>query len=98
MGLPLEKWEVEMTQVKRWTEHRLNAAAKPKTVYEYYATGHGTFPIDMLRHDCCWPVSSEDAAKIEWGGHARSVKLRSYREPTIGRWSSFQWPVGIHNL
>jgi hypothetical protein len=60
--------------------------------------------MDMLRHDSCWPASSEDAAKIEWGytqpggKRYRSVKLRSYREPTIARWVSFQWPVGIHNL
>lgn len=94
---------MSFTQVKRWTEHRLNVEARPKTVYEFYATGHGMFPFDMLRYDSCWPASGEDAAKIEWGHTTdhrgqRSIKMRSYREPTVERWSSFGWAVGVHKL
>ena len=93
-----------MKQCERWWEHVLQGGNRPKKIYEYYVSGKDMFPIDMLRFDGAWPASGEDAAKIEWGysdnayGRIRSVKLRSYREPTLGRWSSFNWSVGIHNL
>ena len=85
-----------------YDEHKLDAIERPKYLYEYFVTGTGPFPIDMLRHDSCWPASGEEAAKIEWSFTARlggerarrqSIKLRSYRGPTIGRWNSFTWKV-----
>lgn len=93
-----------MTTKERWKEHHFMADQRPRTIYDYYVTGHGPFPIDMLRHDGAWPSTGEDAAKIEWtftdSGRmkTKSIKLRSYRKPTIDRWSSFNWSVGVDNL
>jgi hypothetical protein len=87
-------------QMERWTEFRLDTSERPRVRYEYHVTGGGVFPFDMLRHDSCWAVSGEDAAKMEWsfaspqGERHRSIKLRSYRAPTVDRWSSFHWSVG----
>lgn len=91
---------------ERCTQHRLDTHERPKHTYEYYVTGSGEFPWDMLRYDACWPTDSIEAFKMGIGfwGHddeykkLRSIKMRSYREPTIGRWSSFTWSVGLHNL
>jgi hypothetical protein len=88
---------------ERWSEYKLDQHARPRVIYEYFVTGHGTFPFDMLRFDSCWPASGEDAAKLEWftEGHAyrknRSIRMRSYREPTVDRWSSFNWSVGTES-
>jgi hypothetical protein len=35
-----------------------------KKHYRYRVTGIGQFPIDMLRYDCAWPSTSEDAGRI----------------------------------
>lgn len=71
---------------------------KPSKVYEYYVSGYTHFPMDMLRYDQCWPVSPDDASNI--GGHAynRSIKMRSYSEPTVDRWKSFLWSVGTEKI
>jgi hypothetical protein len=75
------------------------AADRPRYWYEYFVAGRGQFPIDMLRHDLCWPATSEDAAKIvdacvpELRVGRYTVKINSYREPRIGRWESFGWLV-----
>lgn len=91
---------------ERYTEFRLEAHERPKTMYEYYVSGTGSFPFDMLRFDSCWPASGFDAAamddcsyaKIDRRSGVRSIKLRSYRAPTIDRWSSFTWSVGREDL
>ncbi len=54
--------------------------------------GFGAFPVDMLRYDACYPADSVSATLINGRGR-RAVNLRSYREPTIGRWNSFMWTV-----
>jgi hypothetical protein len=90
----------------RFIAYALDTSERPRMQYEYFVTGTGTFPFDMLRYDSAWPISGEDAAKLEWEfanpEHAlrkhRSIKLRSYREPTIDRWSSFNWSVGKNSL
>jgi hypothetical protein len=88
----------------RWSEYRLMPADRPKIRYEYYVTGKGEFPIDMLRYDSCWPLTSEDALKlvIEFGvperGKMRSIRMGSYYPPTIARWQSFLWSVGVEKL
>lgn len=78
---------------------------RPRHVYTYYATGRSAFPMDMLRYDEAWPVDVSDAAKLtrdgvdreEWRA-TRSVKLCSYKEPTVERWLSFGWSIGIDDL
>ena len=82
----------------RRTIYRLDTHERPKQMYEYWVTGRGEFPWDMLRHDSCWPCTGADASKLQcYPGEGytkhRSIKLRSYREPTIERWSSFLWSV-----
>lgn len=86
----------------KYREHHLDQHARPKYIYEYFVTGSGTFPFDMLRHDHCWPYSGEEAAKLDtsFGDRERrarrSVAMRSYSAPTTGRWSSFGWIVSDH--
>jgi hypothetical protein len=31
----------------------------------YTVEGRCAFPIDMLRYDCCWPATEQDANQIE---------------------------------
>jgi hypothetical protein len=88
-------------QKERWYEDRLSTSERPRFLYTYYVTGHGDFPFDMLRYDSCWPASGEDAARLFYTSKrfvTRSVKIRSYRLPTIDRWQSFNWSVGVYNL
>lgn len=68
--------------------------------------GRNPFPMDMLRHDQCWPRDSNDAAEIHAsiddscsnGGDPWRVTLQGRYDntklyPTIDRWSSFGWSV-----
>jgi hypothetical protein len=54
----------------------------------------------MLRYDACWPASADDAAKLYPNRESahRSILMRSYKQPEIGRWSSFGWPAGTEKL
>ena len=80
---------------------KLDAPDRPKALYRYTVKGQGTFPFDMLRYDCAYPATSEAAYKLYpsmfvASGNAvkeQSVELRSYFEPTVGRWQSFGWSV-----
>jgi len=75
-----------------------------RVMYEYYVTGRGQFPYDMLRYDACWPVTSADAVKLDTGPSSgygftlRSILMHSYRAPTVDRWTSFLWSVGLENM
>lgn len=87
----------------RWMEYTLVNVEKPKVMYEYYVTGRGQFAWDMLRYDACWPADSAAAAMLadsitDGGRGMRSIKMRSYRPPTIERWTSFLWSVGNHEI
>ncbi len=65
--------------------------------------GRYNFPMDMLRHDACWPICTGDAAKLEYSMNTRSpegyeIELAHWApnsnwQPTIGRWASFGWHV-----
>lgn len=85
----------------RFKREKLSADQRPRFLFTYYVTGSGAFPVDMLRYDAAWPASSEDAAIMGIDefvsrdrNRRRSIKLHSYREPTVDRWSSFVWSVG----
>lgn len=65
-----------------------------------------SFPVDMLRYDSCWPLTTEDARKIEnilnEGERLtlpRRVRVqlqtsdRNFNVPTAARWDSFMWRV-----
>ena len=71
-----------------------------KKFYQFAVMGKGRFPVDMLRHDQCFPLGAGDSEKMEADDDNR--QLRTIRlgavshggwEPTEGRWSSFSWPV-----
>ena len=61
--------------------------------------GRGSFPIDMLRYDSCFPAHESDSGEIEAslrpreGNVSRAIFLRGPREPTVARWASFGWKV-----
>lgn len=81
--------------------YALDPSERPTKKYVYYVTGRGEFPFDMLRYDSAWPATGDDASKMDdhpSNREMRSIRLASYREPTIDRWSSFGWSVGVHNL
>lgn len=75
---------------------------KPDT---FTVEGTYPFPVDMLRYDACYPLTSHDAvqmaAMIQFPRRAdskdrpRQVTLRThaYGRPTVGRWESFGWHV-----
>jgi len=73
--------------------------------YTFTVEGKGQFAMDMLRFDCCWPATSEDAVKLAPDlrnrsvlTEARKVTLCSIRQPTDGRWASFGWKVHSDTL
>ena len=89
----------------RFDVYPLKTHERPAKIYDYFVSGRGSFPYDMLRYDAAWPATSEDAARMgvsiadrEAYRKVRSVRLRSYHEPTIDRWSSFVWSVGVEDL
>ena len=85
----------------RWTEIKFSADERPRVLYEYFASGRGEFAFDMLRYDCAWPATGVDATKLAYGmehREVRSIKLHSWRMPTVDRWGSFGWSVGTHNF
>ena len=57
--------------------------------------GGGTFPIDMLRYDRCWPFTQQDVHAIESERGKRTVTLETAHDasPTPSRWNSFLWGV-----
>lgn len=70
-----------------------------KTYREYFARGRGGFPIDMLRHDQCWPCDSTSVSKIEGDVmEERSVRLASNIDPIRDRWLSFGWSINERNI
>ena len=64
----------------------------------FIVAGKVGFPIDMLRHDSCFPDTSLDSAMIEERGLREVTLLHTNLdnrlwEPTEGRWNSFMWKV-----
>lgn len=72
-------------------------------VYRYDVSGRGTFPVDMLRYDSCWPEDTNSALKMAGCIASRSletttVRIRSHNAPTVGRWNSFGWTVSNEDV
>lgn len=69
--------------------------------HKFTVAGHGRFPFDMLRYDCCYPASPQDVSKLMIlsmpvdGRESHEVTLIAAKPigPTEGRWSSFGWTV-----
>lgn len=61
------------------------------------------FPLDMLRHDACWPISPTDSGNMEFSLDARKptgyeIELAHWApnsnwKPTADRWASFGWHI-----
>ena len=77
----------------------------PRTA-TFSVQGESPFPLDMLRHDGCWPADTESVwniyISITHGAIQSSLKsaparptirLRSTEKPTVARWASFGWRV-----
>jgi hypothetical protein len=72
----------------------LPADERPQELFEYGVTGSGKFPLEMLSHEAAWPISEQDAASMALDQQSdRCIRFRSYREPTIKRWTSLGWDV-----
>lgn len=66
--------------------------------YRYTVQGSGTFPLDMLRYDVCWPSTQDDVINIDprMGTEfhkIRRISVTSIRLPSNNRWASFGWTV-----
>lgn len=58
--------------------------------------GRGTFPLDMLRYDSCFPASETDTHTIRRTGPRRVLLVRMTLGdgmPSVARWRSFGWDV-----
>ena len=72
---------------------------KPIRVHEIRFTveGEGGFPVDMLRHDTCYPADQASVRSIEVGRIRRQIHLISRTQtpdkPTRERWQSYRWTV-----
>lgn len=73
-----------------------------KWAFHFRVIGKGSFPLDMLRYDSCFPYMGEDAGQIEYRPDeprsSRTVNLVHYNSeakwtPTGARWESFGWRV-----
>jgi hypothetical protein len=89
-----------MNDVRRWDAYPLKWDERPKNVYQYYVSGASKFPFDMLRMDNAWPATTNDAMEMTtpYVNTIRSILIRSYKEPTLERWASFGWSVGLEKL
>lgn len=61
--------------------------------YRYTVQGGGTFPVDMLRYDSCYPCDTESALNMLSDTGLRKVVVMSSEAPTVARWASFLWDV-----
>jgi hypothetical protein len=65
----------------------------------FFVMGKGTFPMDMLRYDGCFPASQDAVVALDSTVPGnRSIQMRRYVSdkaavPTTGRWASFGWTV-----
>ena len=64
--------------------------------------GTGSFPVDMLRYDMCWPkTEAHESVAIPNSFHERNIgapwriTLVTVKDtaPTVDRWASFGWKV-----
>jgi hypothetical protein len=71
-------------------------------LYKLVVRGRGSFPIDMLRYDGCWPYNETDSHLIQQDPYSepkdeRTVTLKTHGDrrwsPSVLRWKSFGWTV-----
>lgn len=59
-------------------------------LYYFTVYGCGDFPIDMLRHGRCWPLSCQDTSQIQSVDN-RAITLCGLDYPDWNRWGSMGW-------
>lgn len=98
MPTPIAPRDMPPTQFER--AKKMTARQKDKLIeaaqnaIEFQVQGHGTFPMDMLRYDICWPASEWDSGRLPGeAGHVRTITLKGLKPPTFARWRSFGWEV-----
>jgi hypothetical protein len=65
----------------------------------FYVRGRGDFPFDMLRYDCCYPASTDDALKLGETFIWRTICLAATHGTfTPARWASFGWSANEENI
>ncbi len=57
---------------------------------EFYVSGDGPFPFDMLRYDQCWPANESSSFILAERG-MRVIEMVSNTRITPGRWESYGW-------
>lgn len=62
-------------------------------MYRYTVQGAGTFPVDMLRYDRCWPSNEIYAPAITERVASRVIRVQGLNGPSRQRWASFNWAV-----
>lgn len=76
-----------------------NLTRASQDAFHFVVVGKGSFPVDMLRYDKCWPASEFMSGLIVNTSHqtnhpdSHRIELRGLKTPTVGRWSSFGWRV-----
>jgi len=72
-------------------------------ITEFKVRGFGSFPLDMLRYDSCFPQNSNDAFRIGDPDNKEEITLVHYWghrgwRPTFDRWKSFLWSVDPNSV
>lgn len=71
------------------------AKRKQGEPFNFVVEGSGEFPFDMLRYDCCYPMTERYDSPQLAGRDRRRVTLETMHvaAPTPARWASFGWTV-----
>lgn len=71
----------------------------------FIVQGGGSFPVDMLRYDSCFPYTGSDVSSLlnDERQHVRSVKLckvHDGKQPNLtpNRWRSFTWSIDLDSI
>lgn len=69
-------------------------------VTTFTVSGRGSFPLDMLRYDHCWPHTGHDVDMLTEAGPRRVVLATAHSNKhehriTPDRWNSFGWTCAV---
>ena len=90
----LETIRAPMT-TSAWMQRASGRGEVAVRIHEYFVTGAGRFPTDMLRYDRAWPAEEAALNRDTHPGAdpVRTVRVRGLSAPTDARWISFGWRV-----
>lgn len=60
--------------------------------------GSGSFPMDMLRYDQCFPATEDDSYEMTRASSVREITVKAWSDRpfsafTPARWHSFTWSL-----